>query len=128
MDFNTPLAIVAGLLTDTATQCVSILLSAGASVNGLPQSAVRPLIAAAASGHIGTVELLLQREPEVNIRNKVLYMYSVHVLGVAACACISQSCVYSTCYVTVAVIKKFSIAINVHVHLNRLALYLLCLI
>ena len=75
VDFNTPLAIVAGLLTDAATHCVSILLSTGASVNGLPESAVRPLVAAAASGHLGTLELLLQREPEVNIRNKVLYMY-----------------------------------------------------
>ena len=71
VDFNTPLATVAGLFTDAATQCVSILLSAGASVNGLPQSAVRPLVAAATSGHLATLELLLQKEAEVNLRNKV---------------------------------------------------------
>ena len=69
--FNTPLTIATGLLKETAKRTVSLLLQAGASANGHPQSAVRPLVAAASRGHVDTVELLLSAGANVNLANKV---------------------------------------------------------
>eukprot|EP00731_Ephydatia_muelleri_P004720 Em0002g896a len=68
--FNTPLTIATGLLKETAKRTVSLLLQAGASANGHPQSAVRPLVAAASRGHVDTVELLLSAGANVNLANK----------------------------------------------------------
>lgn len=68
--FNTPLGLATGLL-DEMVETVAVLLEMGALPDGLPQSAMRPLVATASKNHLDTLERLLLGGADINIRNKV---------------------------------------------------------
>eukprot|EP00731_Ephydatia_muelleri_P004741 Em0002g917a len=67
--FNTPLGLATGLL-DEMVETVAVLLEMGALPDGLPQSAMRPLVATASKNHLDTLERLLLGGADINIRNK----------------------------------------------------------